>query len=73
MAALQLPQADATDVLLVWGGLVLLGLAAMRALLDWGPLLRERRGRLSRWVTRVMVGAGIVLLASGLVTWLAGS
>jgi hypothetical protein len=72
MAAL-LAQADGTDVLLVWGGLVLLGLAAMRVLLDWGPLVRERRGRSSRWITRLMAAAGVVLLVWGLAGWLAGA
>jgi hypothetical protein len=73
MAALQLPQADGIYVLLVWSGLVLLGLAAMRALLDWGHLLRETRGRLSVWTTRVMAIVGAALLAVGLVGWLLGS
>jgi hypothetical protein len=72
MAAL-LAQADGTDVLLVWGGLVLLGLAAMRALLDWGPLVRERRGRSTRWITRLMVAAGVLLLAVGVAGWLVGA
>lgn len=73
MAALELPQADGTYVLLVWSGLVLLGLSTMRALLDWGPLSVERRGRLSTAITRSMAIVGVVLLVGGVAGWLLAS
>jgi hypothetical protein len=70
---LDLPQADGIDALLVWSGLVLVGLAAMRVLLDWGPLSRELRGRTSVWITRVLAGGGAALVVAGVVRWLVGS
>lgn len=73
MSALQPPQAHGTDVVLVWSGLVLLGLAAMRVLLDWGPLSWERRGRLSSWITWSLGVGGAGLLAAGVLGWLVGS
>jgi hypothetical protein len=72
MAAQQLAQAEGTYVLLVWVGMVLVGLAAMRALLDWGHLSRETHGQLSRWVTRSMALAGAAVLVVGLAGWLFG-
>jgi hypothetical protein len=73
MSALQPPPSHGIEVVLIWSGLVMVGLAAMRALLDWGPLLRERRGRMSSWITWSLGVGGAGLLVAGVLAWLLGS
>lgn len=72
-AGLQLQPVDGVGGLLLWAGIVLLGLAAIVGLLDWGPLGHEPRRRSShRWTARTLALAGAVLLAIAVVGRLLG-
>jgi hypothetical protein len=51
-----------------WVGFALLGLALVTWLLDWGHLLSHTaRPRRSRWIVRLAVVSGVLLVIAGVV------
>jgi hypothetical protein len=73
VAALQLQPVDGIGGLALWAGVVVLGLALIVWLLDWGPLSHDPGGRWPVHRTALALAiAGAVLLAVGIAGWLLG-